>query len=232
MPAYLAGRFNLLIRDVYRGLLVGTGPLVDPGFVGFLSIPVHNFTSNKYILRAGEGFVYFEFTKLSWSNPDDVTIPKWIQSPIQTQPPFPASKNARRNLDDYIGQATGSGPAQNAIQQDIRRLEKAAANINLISMGAIAAAFLFVITTIAAIISAFQIYLGAQQFTQAAQKDLLESHEKVSADIKSGRADHEKLGSDFKSLRADQERSSLDIGVMRTEVENLRKLIEKPVAPR
>src|SRR6266481_659130 len=34
MPAYIAGRFNLLIRDVYRGLLVGTGPLVDPGFVG------------------------------------------------------------------------------------------------------------------------------------------------------------------------------------------------------
>jgi hypothetical protein len=24
MPAYVAGRFNLLIRDVYRGLLVGT----------------------------------------------------------------------------------------------------------------------------------------------------------------------------------------------------------------
>lgn len=31
LPHYIALRFNLRIKHVYRGLLLGTGPLVDPG---------------------------------------------------------------------------------------------------------------------------------------------------------------------------------------------------------
>src|SRR5260221_4365195 len=50
MPAYIGARLNLLIRDVYRGLLVGTGPLVDPGFTGRLSVPIHNFTNREYFI--------------------------------------------------------------------------------------------------------------------------------------------------------------------------------------
>src|SRR5205823_3593954 len=34
VPNYLALRFNLRISRVYQGLILGTGPLVDPGFVG------------------------------------------------------------------------------------------------------------------------------------------------------------------------------------------------------
>ena len=40
LPDYIAARFNLTIRDIYRGILVGTGPLVDPGFTGRLSLPL------------------------------------------------------------------------------------------------------------------------------------------------------------------------------------------------
>jgi deoxycytidine triphosphate deaminase len=36
IPDYIALRFNLHITHVHRGLLLGTGPLVDPGFVGKL----------------------------------------------------------------------------------------------------------------------------------------------------------------------------------------------------
>src|SRR6266498_565315 len=32
LPEYIALRFNLQIKYVHAGLLVGTGPLVDPGF--------------------------------------------------------------------------------------------------------------------------------------------------------------------------------------------------------
>ena len=32
LPNYIALRFNLRIQHVHRGLLLGTGPLVDPGF--------------------------------------------------------------------------------------------------------------------------------------------------------------------------------------------------------
>ncbi|MGH2757218.1 MAG: dCTP deaminase domain-containing protein, partial [Actinomycetota bacterium] len=71
LPEYIALRFNLKIRHVYRGLLLGTGPLVDPGFVGHLWIPLHNLTSNEYVLRGGEGLVWMEFTKLSPLLPED-----------------------------------------------------------------------------------------------------------------------------------------------------------------
>jgi deoxycytidine triphosphate deaminase len=226
MPAYLAGRFNLLIRDVYRGLLVGTGPLVDPGFVGALSIPVHNFTSNKYILRAGEGFVYFEFTKLSWVNPSDQAPPRWIQAPVDSQPPFPASKNARKTLDNYIVLATGGGPAQNAIQADIKRLEKAATKINLISIGAIIGAFLFVATLIATFLGAGQIYLGAQQYTQAAQHDLLDAHEKLNAEIKALRAEQERHGSEVDVIRREQGKFKTDLSTVHAETDGIKKTVE------
>jgi deoxycytidine triphosphate deaminase len=62
MPDYIAARFNLTIRDIYRGLLVGTGPLVDPTFVGRISIPLHNLTYNNYTIKQGEPIA-------GWSSP-------------------------------------------------------------------------------------------------------------------------------------------------------------------
>src|ERR1043166_7949999 len=59
MPLYLAFRFNLAIREVYRGLLLGTGPIVDPGFQGKISFPLHNLTDEKYTLVAGEQRILF-----------------------------------------------------------------------------------------------------------------------------------------------------------------------------
>jgi deoxycytidine triphosphate deaminase len=39
VPDYLLFRYNLNVSHVYKGLLLGTGPIVDPGFVGHLFIP-------------------------------------------------------------------------------------------------------------------------------------------------------------------------------------------------
>lgn len=79
IPDYLALRFNLRVDNAYRGLLLGTGPLVDPGFQGRLSIPLHNFTTNDYVFTGGDRIIWLEFTKLSpqsnWS-PDFGTNPK------------------------------------------------------------------------------------------------------------------------------------------------------------
>ncbi|HEV8724992.1 MAG TPA: hypothetical protein VGW77_30620 [Candidatus Binatia bacterium] len=55
LPDYIALRFNLKITHVHRGLLLGTGPLIDPGFSGRLLIPLHNLTSKDYTLIGGEG---------------------------------------------------------------------------------------------------------------------------------------------------------------------------------
>lgn len=63
LPHYLAARFNLHIKLVHRGLLLGTGPLVDPGFRGKLLIPLHNLTNERYTISAGEKIVWVEFSK-------------------------------------------------------------------------------------------------------------------------------------------------------------------------
>ena len=65
IPNYLALRFNLRVTHVYKGLLLGTGPIVDPGFVGKLSIPLHNLTANTYKFTVGDDIIQMEFTKLS-----------------------------------------------------------------------------------------------------------------------------------------------------------------------
>lgn len=64
VPDYIAIRFNLRIKHVHRGLLLGTGPIIDPGFKGYPMVPVHNLTENEYIVCVGEEFINVEFTKI------------------------------------------------------------------------------------------------------------------------------------------------------------------------
>jgi len=65
LPHYIAARFNLQIKQVHRGILLGTGPLVDPGFNGDLFIPLHNLTSNDYEFKYHDPLIWMEFTKIS-----------------------------------------------------------------------------------------------------------------------------------------------------------------------
>lgn len=65
LPYYMALRFNLTITHVHRGILLGTGPLIDPGFYGKIMIPIHNLTNNDYYLKPGEPLIAVEFTKLT-----------------------------------------------------------------------------------------------------------------------------------------------------------------------
>lgn len=75
LPEYIAARFNLHIRYVHKGILLGTGPLVDPGFAGPLLIPLHNLTDNDYVVEGGDNLLWVEFTKLTshnyWSRPSE-----------------------------------------------------------------------------------------------------------------------------------------------------------------
>ena len=67
LPDFIAIRFNLQIRHVHRGILLGTGPLVDPGFWGKLCIPLHNLTDKDYAIPRSEGLIWVELTKTSSS---------------------------------------------------------------------------------------------------------------------------------------------------------------------
>ena len=121
LPDYIALRFNLRIRHVHRGLLLGTGPLVDPGFGGDLLIPLHNLTSKKYIIKADEGIIWIEFTKTS-HNEKEWPARKGRFFPIQghkTDVPFSI----------YFERANQNNPIQSSIPsavKDARELARSA----------------------------------------------------------------------------------------------------------
>ncbi len=63
LPHYIVGRFDLAIDFIYEGLLLGTGPQVDPGFQGALSCPLHNISNDPIYIRLGQEFAKIDFVK-------------------------------------------------------------------------------------------------------------------------------------------------------------------------
>jgi deoxycytidine triphosphate deaminase len=103
MPDYIALRFNLKITHVHRGILLGTGPLVDPGFEGRLLIPLHNLTTNDYTFKTDEGLIWIEFTKTS-PLPGSPGVPAGALTRRGEYRPFPEKK---KNLQpqEYLAKA-------------------------------------------------------------------------------------------------------------------------------
>jgi deoxycytidine triphosphate deaminase len=63
LPYYLIARFNLRVNWVYDGVLLGTGPQVDPGFSGYLSCPLYNLTNVDITITRGQDFATIDFEK-------------------------------------------------------------------------------------------------------------------------------------------------------------------------
>lgn len=61
LPHYIAARFNLSIKHVYQGLLLGTGPQVDPGFQGVLSCPLYNLSNRPIRLVLDQHLATIDF---------------------------------------------------------------------------------------------------------------------------------------------------------------------------
>jgi deoxycytidine triphosphate deaminase len=69
LPKDIIARFNLKSKWVHLGLLLGTGPIVDPELYANLLIPLHNFSSQPVEIGYGKKLISVEFTKTL--NPDD-----------------------------------------------------------------------------------------------------------------------------------------------------------------
>jgi deoxycytidine triphosphate deaminase len=63
LPHYIVARFDLAIEFIYQGILLGTGPQVDPGFQGVLSCPLHNISNAPVHLQLGYPFAKIDFAK-------------------------------------------------------------------------------------------------------------------------------------------------------------------------
>lgn len=62
LPRNLIARFNLKSSWVHKGILLGTGPIVDPGFTQRVVIPLHNFSNDYVYIDYGEQLINVEFT--------------------------------------------------------------------------------------------------------------------------------------------------------------------------
>jgi deoxycytidine triphosphate deaminase len=63
LPYYVIARFNLRVNWVYDGVLLGTGPQVDPGFSGYLSCPLYNLTNVDITITRAQDFATIDFEK-------------------------------------------------------------------------------------------------------------------------------------------------------------------------
>jgi deoxycytidine triphosphate deaminase len=73
IPYYLIARYSLRVHQVYRGLLIDNGLHIDPGYCGYIWIPVHNFTTQPRILPQGQEFISVEFNRTT-------RLPKYVES--------------------------------------------------------------------------------------------------------------------------------------------------------
>jgi deoxycytidine triphosphate deaminase len=119
LPDYIALRFNLKITHVHRGLLLGTGPLVDPGFRGRLLIPLHNLTSEDYTLLGGEGLIWVEFTKLSPNT-------RWnVDARTASIDFFPFPENKKDlSAQQYFNKSSSGTPASSSIPGEVRTAKR------------------------------------------------------------------------------------------------------------
>ena len=129
VPEYLALRFNLKISHVYKGLLLGTGPIIDPGFQGRLSIPLHNLTSNEYVFDQEDSIIYLEITKMSpncrWNG---FKVRQRWSTYIPTEIP------KHRQVDEYIREALAGNKEKHVVSSitaatnDVRKTADQAEN--------------------------------------------------------------------------------------------------------
>ena len=220
-------RFNLRIQHVHRGLLLGTGPLVDPGFQGNLLIPVHNLTAEPYVLRADEGFIWMEFTRTSYVPTGEAHgVPRsredvwanWERRKNSYRPEIYFDKaNKNRPIRSSIPVA-----AAEALSRALRaeRAAKRAATLNAIFFGL---GTLAIAGTVAGLFSLFEAVKGnvnsavTLASTVSSQANAADAEAKsASADVKSlkERLDRLGAGSDPVQLRH-------DVDVLRRRVDEL-----------
>jgi deoxycytidine triphosphate deaminase len=124
LPDYIALRFNLRIKHVHRGLLLGTGPLVDPGFNGDLLIPLHNLTSDDYEISGKEGLIWIEFTKTTRNT--EIPHPK---GEIETH-------KKEVQPETYFERANKNNPIRSSIPQAVKEARERASRAEKSARGA------------------------------------------------------------------------------------------------
>ena len=67
----IAGRFDLKLKSIYKGLISQQATQVEPGYIGKLYCFVYNLGSQEVVLKKGDGFATIEFYFVSSNSIED-----------------------------------------------------------------------------------------------------------------------------------------------------------------
>lgn len=172
IPNYIALRFNLRITHVHRGLLLGTGPLIDPGFEGNLVIPLHNLTTNDYEFVGGEGIIWIEFTKL---NPSYRGYRRDSQKREGKYIPFPSDKKNLK-MEYYLHKAAPHDTIRSSIPDAIRdakeSAKKALRQVQTITVAALISALIVTYTLYDSFKQSASLVQDSTDYVKESQKEL------------------------------------------------------------
>ena len=189
IPDYIALRFNLTIKHVHRGILLGTGPLIDPGFQGKIMIPIHNLTPNNYIVRPGDAIISIEFTKLSpnniWNNETPKGKGDYVTNPMTPFPDFEkyfkkALPNGIRSVNSSIGNAIKE--SEDRISNYIKKINAFKSRITLGVLGAILSTLL--VGIIPLLWYTLQSFNSSNAYVTSAEQYVIESNNKFNEELK------------------------------------------------
>jgi deoxycytidine triphosphate deaminase len=121
LPNYIAARFDLRNTHLHRGLLAGTGLLVDPGFSGKLLIPLHNLTATDYDLDTTQPLIWMEFTKTTFQ----MKPAESEASPTRHFIGFPPTE-LNISADAHLRKANAGNPIRSAIPAALANTEASA----------------------------------------------------------------------------------------------------------
>lgn len=188
LPNYIAIRFNLRITHVHRGLLLGTGPLVDPGFHGQLLIPLHNLTSQPYEIDTNDALIWIEFTKTTFGYEPPGATPEAIKERHQQFRGFPRDKRDMKP-DQYLWKAARGRAIQSSIPSSIaeaelaaKRAEKSVGQVKQrVTIGAIVATLTIVVAVIGLALQVGSMIQNAHALVASLSTDSKATLDKVNA---------------------------------------------------
>ena len=113
IPRFMIARWNIKVKLAYKGLLWVGAAQVDPGYVGHLSCPIYNLSTNPVQLRKGEALALIDFVKTT----------KYDGSTCKDFPSMPP-----RGIDDV---ASGQESALLEYKERVDKAKKTAEDVKL-----------------------------------------------------------------------------------------------------
>jgi len=237
LPHYIVGRFDLQIDLIYRGLLLGTGPQVDPGFRGVLSCPLHNISDNPIRIRFGEQFAKIDFEKTApWP---DAALQLLIERSVATDWQlyelkeqlkhfgvvlFNKSKRWKRPITDYP-------PGEIKVTSSLARIAR---SVDRIQVGGVLAMAALLVGAVSLAVGAVNVVANATTAVTNSSNVMTEIRmqgEQVAGQAKDLAAEQQRMSGELLGLRAQVDQIAQDRADLRQQLQRLEERVNATLQP-